>query len=80
VIERSRHFAERVLKQISGSDAERMDAAYRLALARLPTADERRHALDFVRREQAEEGRSELEAWAGVCQALFGSAEFLFIR
>ena len=79
VMEQSRRFAERVLRQETRSEG-RVDAAYRLALARLPTEDERRQMLEFVRREQTEGQQSELDAWSGVCQALFGSAEFLYVQ
>jgi hypothetical protein len=77
--DQSRRFAERVFAHTADEGA-RIDAAYRLALARDPDDFERRRVLEFLRFEQDEGGRSELDAWTGVCQALFGTAEFFYLR
>jgi len=84
VTDQAAGFAQRVLQQKGlneGADiaAARVDLAFRMALARLPSDDERQEVLAFIQAEQAA-GRSETDAWSGVCQALFGSAEFLYVR
>jgi len=77
--DQSRRFAERVLDVKPSDEAARIDAAYRLALARLPDDYERRRVTEFLRTEQ-QAGRSELDAWTGVCQSLLSTAEFLYLR
>ncbi len=79
VIELAQRFAQRVLEQ-SPDDAARVDAAFEIAFARQPSSAERHAVVEFVRAEQANANRSELDAWTGVCQALCGSAEFMYVR
>jgi hypothetical protein len=72
--------AERV-RAADGDDARGIDRAYRLALARPPTAAERDRALAFLRAFAARTGAPgpTREAWAAFCQALFASAEFRYL-
>jgi hypothetical protein len=62
-------------------DGLKIDRAYRLALARPPTAAERDRALaflgDFAARARAADPAQ--EAWSALCQALFSSAEFRYL-
>jgi len=62
-------------------DAGRVNQAYRLVLARSPTARERDRALAFLRDFAARAGASDPErgAWPALCQALFASAEFRYL-
>jgi hypothetical protein len=46
----------------------------------LPSNAERSQVLEYLRHEQTVEKRPAFDAWSGVCQALFGSAEFLYVR
>jgi hypothetical protein len=75
VQDQARAAAARLLASAS-SDEARLGLLYRLALARAPRPGEVQSALAFVR---AAPG-PELEAWAGVCQALFGATEFRFVE
>jgi Protein of unknown function (DUF1553)/Protein of unknown function (DUF1549)/Planctomycete cytochrome C/EF hand len=72
--------AERV-RAFGGEDAQQVDRAYRLALARLPTAGERERALSFLRNFAARAGSTDpaRAAWSAFCQALFASAEFRYL-
>ena len=85
VVEKSKNFATRVLKNAKGNQ-ERVTAAYRLALSREPSAAELDRALQFIRQasqslsDQSAESTLELTAWAGFCQALFVSSEFRHTR
>ena len=65
-----RRLAERVVREYADSPADRIDRAYRLALARAPSQDEARRAADLCR----DHGLESL-AWA-----LFNSSEFLYQR
>jgi hypothetical protein len=79
VQEQARRFAER-LQQLEPKDAAaRVDAAYRLALSRRPTEAEREQVLQFIAAERAAK-RSTADAWIGVCQSLYGCAEFSYVR
>jgi hypothetical protein len=72
--------AERV-RAVEGADGQRVDRAYRLALARPPTAGERDRALAFLRDFPARAGGPDpaRAAWSAFCQALFASAEFRYL-
>lgn len=71
-IRQAEGLAERL--RIARGDAERIQLAYRLALARPPTRSEVDRALEFVRAFAARV--SERDALPAFCQALFASAEF----
>jgi hypothetical protein len=72
--------AERV-RAAEGDDARGIDRAYRLALARPPTAAERERALAFLRANAFRAGAPgpPREAWSAFCQALFAAAEFRYL-
>jgi hypothetical protein len=72
--------AERV-RASEGDDARGIDRAYRLALARPPTAAERNRALAFLQTFTARTGVPDRarEAWSAFCQALFSAAEFRYL-
>ena len=80
VIRQAEALAERV-RAVDGDDAQRIDRAYRLALARPPTAGERDRALAFLRDFAARAGGTDSAraAWSAFCQALFASAEFRYL-
>ena len=72
--------ADRV-RASEGDDAQRVDRAYRLALARLPTTAERDRARAFLRDFASRAGGADpaRAAWSTFCQALFASAEFRYL-
>ena len=72
--------AERV-RAYEGEDTQRVDRAYRLALARSPTAGERERALAFLRDFAPRAGGTDpaRAAWSALCQAIFASAEFRYL-
>lgn len=74
----ARSFAERI-RQTEGDDVEN---AYRLALSRLPTPEEREsaeNALQQLRFEWKASGENESKALGVFCHILLNSAEFLYI-
>jgi len=68
--------AERLTKEYL-SASERIDAAFRLAFGRPPSADEAKAADAFVKK--FGETRSQKTAWAAFAQALFAAAEFRYV-
>ena len=73
----SAHGAKRLLAAKGLGDSARVDRAYLLVLSRRPASEERKEALNFVNfTRKADKKDSEVKAWAGLIQALFGSAEF----
>jgi hypothetical protein len=75
VTAQAKAFAEILLADRSPDEKERIDAAYRRALGRLPSGVER----DRVSRYLAASGGTPLEAWTNFCQVLFESAEFRYL-
>jgi hypothetical protein len=85
VIRLSEEMARRIIKTEGLNQNGRMDLAYRLALGRLPT-DEERNAikayLDDYRKSYSAtkpNSDSQLAAWASVCQTLFQTAQFRYV-
>ena len=82
----SRRFAERLIKE-SGDANARIEEAYRLALVRRPTSEERTQAsafLDKKRKLHTQEGmtdpkKAEQAAWADFCHVLFNTNEFVYV-
>jgi len=79
VIRQAEALADRV-RAMDGDAAHRVDRAYRIALARGPTAAERDRALAFLRDFAAREGGTDPArgAWSSFCQALLAGAEFRY--
>jgi hypothetical protein len=80
VIRQAEALAERV-RAVEADNAHSVDRAYRLALARPPTAGERDRALAFLRNFAAPATGPDpaREAWSAFCQALFSGAEFRYL-
>jgi hypothetical protein len=76
VLEQAKQMAQRLLADKEIDDAGRVTRAYRLTLGRQPTDAEKKIALSYVG------GRAEqrAQAWAELCQALFGSLEFRYVN
>ncbi len=68
VLRQSEHFAARVLQRADGIEAQ-VAAAYRIAFARAPSADERAEAVRFA----------ELHGLASLCRLIFNLNEFVFV-
>lgn len=79
-------FADRVLREDAGSETDRVDRAWRIALARLPSETERSEALSLIEQTSASFETSESEsdrlkkAWTSLAQSLFASAEFRYVE
>jgi hypothetical protein len=69
----ARRWAERLLAEKASDDAERIDAAYRRALGRAPSGEERDRVQAYLG------ARPDPPAWGRFCQALFESAEFRYL-
>jgi hypothetical protein len=75
----AQHFASRLL----GSQRDRIENAFLLALGRLPGAEERLAAARFLDRQQAVYGGGEEAAepvWADFCQMILASNAFLYVE
>ncbi len=82
ILNQARHAAKRILAESGLDDPERLDRAYRLILGRPPSAGERAVAARFLD-EPAADGKSEsgrVEAWTQICQALFASVDFRYLK
>ncbi|MCA9176037.1 MAG: DUF1553 domain-containing protein, partial [Planctomycetales bacterium] len=78
VIEQSRQFAERILSEVPEDNAQRVELAYRLALAREAKPAEVAAATEFIRlAEQSMESKQ--QAWSSFCQTLFACSEFRYV-
>jgi hypothetical protein len=85
MLEQADHFAARVAKAATGPE-KRIETAFRVALARPPTAKEVASSLAFLKRLQAryqEEklppAQAELQALARLCHMLMCTNEFLYV-
>ncbi|MFT5322602.1 MAG: hypothetical protein ACI8P0_000437 [Planctomycetaceae bacterium] len=79
-------FAQRLLADEDLNDKARVDRAWQIALARLPSEVERNDALAFVAQTSQSFESSESEsvrqtkAWTSLAQSLFASAEFRYVE
>ena len=72
-------FAERIEREASGSDAEKIRAAHEIAFSRLPESEEVAAWSDFLDRYESTAGER-AAAWQGLCRVLLSSNEFLYIQ
>jgi hypothetical protein len=78
MLHQSERLAEQMLTDSSLTSHERVGRVYRDILNRAPRADEESRALAFIRA-CTDENQDETAAWAGLYQAVFGSAEFRYL-
>jgi hypothetical protein len=87
VREQAMHFARRLLGDPASREEDHIAAAYRLALGRMPQAEECHEAIAFLQQyaaialrkgRKAEEAR--LAAWQSFCQSLLTRNEFLYVE
>ena len=72
----SQAMAERVIA--SGPTIEsRIEAAWRIAFSRTPSATERQAAIDYVERSRNEGG--DVVAWSVLCHTLINTNEFIYV-
>jgi hypothetical protein len=71
-------------KEVEDRAARRINLLYHEALARPPSGEELRIAIEFVKAQAAEYGESPLDdsvaAWADLCHTLFNAKEFFFVE
>ncbi len=79
VRDQSTALAGRLLAAARLDDAGRVELAYKLALARLPSAGERDRAVAYVQGAGGTAKETAPRAWARFCQALLASAEFRYL-
>jgi len=83
IMDKSKRFADRLLAEKDLDDAGRIELAYRLALTRGPSKAELEQVLAFVGdvdSASTTDSKARPNRWADFCQALFSSAEFLYVR
>jgi hypothetical protein len=73
VVAACRAVADRVRSEESAAD-ERIERAFRLLLARRPSAGEREAAVAFLARTDGE-----IESWTVLCQSIVSSPDFRFL-
>ena len=78
IMEQAQSAARRFLALSAPDNSVRLDRAYRIALGRFPTSDEREVALKYLSLENSEAER--LEQWTQLSQALFASLDFRYIE
>src|SRR5262249_38592221 len=85
--EQAEHFARRVERSTTASSEQRIDAAFRMALARQPNETEAATCATLLRQQTdlalaAGKASAEAERLALVqlCQTLFNTSEFLFVE
>jgi hypothetical protein len=77
VHEESRAMAERVVAL--GPTAEsRVDAAWRIALGRAPSATEKQAANEYLKLARSDSG-GDLTAWSALCHTLINTNEFIYV-
>ncbi len=81
VIEQARAAADRVIKD-SASDAEKIQRAYQLSLARTPTEKERTTSQEFIEASTSGNATAEekRDVWARLIQAIWSTPEFRFLK
>jgi hypothetical protein len=78
VHEQARKFAARLLAD-APDDPRRIDRAFTLAFARLPTDNEKAAILEHLSRVKEKAGGSPAKAWESAARALFLSNEFVYV-
>jgi hypothetical protein len=78
VMEQARAAAERMLAHDGLSEEQRIERAFREALGRVPSTEERRIALEAVGVHDGAADESGTAAWERLFQALFGSIDFRY--
>jgi hypothetical protein len=81
LLAQSKAFAQRLRKEAS-DDPGRIDAAFRLAFGRAPTAAERKTCLAFLEKQTrriADAGDKSGDALADLCQVLLNANEFVYV-
>lgn len=84
VIERASKTAALILERSDLQQRDRVALAYRRLLSRPPTSRELDLAAEYLRRsfaaaKDAEKAEARQTVWAGLCQAIFASAEFRYV-
>ncbi len=74
----AKKFAERLLAERS-QDPDRIERAHVLLYGRPPTAEEKKLALDYLKKAAAESGGNRAAAWESLSRALFLSNEFVYV-
>jgi mono/diheme cytochrome c family protein len=75
-------WAHALLDDATLDDSARVDVAYRRALGRLPTSEERTRALQYVAEYAEGEPSQDMRrrAWQSFCRALVSTNEFVFVE
>ena len=72
-------FAERLLKMDRLDDAKRVEMAYLIAVGHPPSQAMNDQSLDYLKRCDEDDGLTKRQAWAKLCQAVFGSNAFRYV-
>ncbi len=84
VLKQAEDFAQRILAEKDRDQGTRIDMAYRLALSRLASDEERANVAKFLKDYRQKlvdgehKGNAQLAAWTSLCQTLFQTGEFRY--
>ncbi len=76
---RAGQFAERLRREAGPDPAAQIERAFRLALCRKPTSDERHRALALLEAWQTEDGLTAAEALRHFCLLIYNLNEFVYV-
>jgi hypothetical protein len=85
VLGQSTFMAKRILQQKDSNQRARIDTAFRLALGRAPTDDERSRVASYLNeyrqtiQQAGQQINPQLAAWTSMCQILFETGEFRYV-
>ena len=81
VVEQSSVWATKLLTEQTDAKA-RLNALYQQAFGRSPSEAELQHAVEFLTEQAKEYGTAadDHRVWQDLCQAVWNSKEFIFIR
>lgn len=82
VIESSDEMARHLLAEIDEEDVDdrRIERLFQLAVSRPPTGEERKLATDYLHAARENADATEQEVYSGLCQLVFCSLDFRFLR
>ena len=80
VLRQAALFASRVAKEVGTNRAAQISRAYRLAFARLPSAEEMRSCLQYLSRHAPPSVSGNDEPLIDLCHALFNFNEFVYVE
>ncbi|MBM3738549.1 MAG: DUF1553 domain-containing protein [Acidobacteria bacterium] len=77
--QQAQHLARRVAHEVGTNPAARVEQAWRFALQRMPSPEEKRQALELLASLEGLDGSASQPALEKLCLAIFNLSEFIFV-